>query len=133
MKYLCFGYLDVKAWETKSDSERNAMIDACCAYDDELKRNGNWAGGEGLQGPETATMLRYRDGKVAVTDGPFVEAKEVLGGYWMLQAKSKQEVVEWMKRCPAEDGDTIEIRQVFELSDFPIQVQEAASRGRDGD
>ena len=61
-----------------------------------------------------------------VTDGPSVKAKEVVGGYWLLQAQSKQQVVDWLKRCPAQDGDVIEIRQVFEMSDFPADVQAAA-------
>ena len=63
-----------------------------------------------------------------MTDGPFVEAKEVVGGYWMLQATSKQQVVEWMKRCPAQNGDVIEIRQVFEMSDFPAAMQAATKK-----
>ena len=61
-----------------------------------------------------------------MTDGPFTEAKEVIGGYWMIQAKSKEEAVEWARRCPAQNGDVIEIRQVFEMSDFPPDVQKAA-------
>ena len=70
--------------------------------------------------------VRVSRGKLSVTDGPFSEAKEVIGGYWMIQAKSKEEVVGWAKRCPAADGDVIEIRQVFEMSDFPADVQKAA-------
>ena len=73
-------------------------------------------------------LIAYTGGKATVTDGPFVEAKEVLGGYWMLKANSKEQVVNWMKRCPAEENDVIEIRQVFEMSDFPIQASEAAKR-----
>ena len=61
-----------------------------------------------------------------VTDGPFTEAKEVLGGYWMIQVNSKAEAIEWAKRCPAQTGDVIEVRQVFEMSDFPQDVQKAA-------
>src|SRR5262245_928114 len=72
--------------------------------------------------------VSYAGGKATVTDGPFVEAKEVVGGFWMLEAKSKEEVVNWMKRCPAEPEDVIEIRQVFDMSDFPIQVQKAVQR-----
>ena len=63
-----------------------------------------------------------------MTDGPFVEAKEVVGGYWMLQAASKQQVVDWMKRCPAQNGDVIEIRQVFEMSDFPADIPAATKK-----
>lgn len=61
-----------------------------------------------------------------MTDGPYVEAKEVVGGYWLLEAKSKEQVVEWMKRCPAQDGDVLEIRPIFEISELPADVQEAA-------
>ena len=56
-----------------------------------------------------------------MTDGPFIETKEVLGGYWLVEAKSKEEVMKWAQRCPASDGDVIEIRQIFELEDFAIQ------------
>jgi hypothetical protein len=63
-----------------------------------------------------------------VTDGPFIETKEVLGGYWMIQVKSKQEAVEWASRCPASDNEVIEIRQVQEFADFPADVQKAAAK-----
>ena len=56
-----------------------------------------------------------------MTDGPFIETKEVLGGYWLVEAKSKEEVMQWAQRCPASDADVIEIRQIFELEDFAIQ------------
>ena len=61
-----------------------------------------------------------------MTDGPFIETKEVVGGYWMIQVNSKEEAIEWARRCPAGDGDVIEVRQVFEMSDFPADVQRAA-------
>jgi hypothetical protein len=82
----------------------------------------------GLHPLTKGARVSYAGGKAQVTDGPFVEAKEVVGGYWMLEAKSKEEVVNWMKRCPAEPEDVIEIRQVFDLSDFPIEAQKAAKR-----
>jgi len=63
-----------------------------------------------------------------VTDGPFAEAKEVLGGYWMIQVKSKEEAIEWAKRCPGSDNEMIEVRQVHEFADFPADVQEAAAK-----
>ena len=62
-----------------------------------------------------------------MTDGPFAEAKEVLGGYWMIQVKSKEEAIEWASRCPASDNEVIEMRQVQEMADFPADVQEAAA------
>jgi hypothetical protein len=71
--------------------------------------------------------VSFSGGKPKVTDGPFSEAKEVLGGFWMIQVKSKQEAVEWASRCPASDNEVIEVRQVQELADFPADVQEAAA------
>ena len=97
-------------------------------FNEELKKAVTLISLDGLQPLTQGARLAFSNGSVKVTDGPFVEAKEVLGGYWMVQAKSKEEVVNWMKRCPADDGDVIEIRQVFEMSDFPIQAQKAAQR-----
>lgn len=97
-------------------------------FNDELKKAGALLSVDGLQPLTVGARLAFSDGKASVTDGPSVEAKEVVGGYWMLQARSKQQVVDWMKRCPAQDGDVIEIRQVAEMSDFPAEVQ-AAARG----
>lgn len=84
MKYICFGYLDVENWAKLSAGEQDAMIDQCFAYDDVLKKNGNWVSGEGLQG---ATTLSYQNGKVSVTDGPYAETKEVLGGLLIIEAR----------------------------------------------
>jgi hypothetical protein len=97
-------------------------------FNEELKEAGALLSLDGLQPLTSGARLAFSAGKASVTDGPLVEAKEVVGGYWMLQARSKQQVVDWMKPCPAQDGDVIEIRQVFEMSDFPAEVQ-AAARG----
>ena len=75
----------------------------------------------------TGARVTFAGGKPKVTDGPFTEAKEVVGGYWMIQVKSKEEAVEWASRCPASDNEVIELRQVQEMSDFPADVQEAAA------
>ena len=99
-------------------------------FNEELKNDVNLISLNGLKPLTTGARVTFSKGRSSVTDGPFVEAKEVLGGYWMLEAKSKEQVVEWMKRCPAEDGDIIEIRQIFDLSDFPIHVDDAAASGR---
>jgi hypothetical protein len=80
---------------------------------------------DGLRPPGDGATVDFRDGEVKVTDGPFAEAKEVVGGYWLIQAKSKEEAVEWASRCPG-DNCTIEVRRVYEMSDFPPEVQEAA-------
>jgi hypothetical protein len=87
-------------------------------FNDELIKAGALTSGEGLHPLTKGARLSFAGGKATVTDGPFVEAKEVLGGYWMIKAKSKEEAVNWMKRCPADDGDIIEIRQIFEAEDF---------------
>jgi hypothetical protein len=72
----------------------------------------------GLHPRSTGARVAFAKGKANVTDGPFIEAKEVLGGYWLVEADSKEEVVKWVKKCPADDGDVIEIRQVFGPEDF---------------
>jgi hypothetical protein len=77
---------------------------------------------DGLHPPSKATRLVFSGRKPTVVDGPFAEAKEALGGYWLIQVKSKEEAVEWARRCPAQDGDVVEVRQVQELSDFPPDV-----------
>ena len=75
----------------------------------------------GLHPLQTGVRVSYGKGKPTVTEGPFIETKEVLGGYWMVEANSKEELVQWALRCPAEEGDTIEIRQIFDASDFAIK------------
>jgi len=95
-------------------------------YNESLTKAGVLLGFDGLQPPAKAARVRFAGGKPTVTDGPFAEAKELVGGYWMIQVKSKEEAVEWAKRAPMLEGDVIEVRQVQELSDFPPDVQEAA-------
>ena len=72
----------------------------------------------GLHPQAKGARVSFANGKPSVTDGPFIESKEVLGGYWLLEATSKEDVVKWAQRCPAEEGDTIEIRQIFDPEDF---------------
>ena len=95
-------------------------------FNEELTKAGALIALDGLQPSLKGARVAFKAGKPTVTDGPFIEAKEVIGGYWMIQAKSKEEAVGWAKRCPATDGDVIEVRQVFEMSDFPADVQKAA-------
>src|SRR3982750_4569653 len=84
MKYICLGYYDKSKFDGMTESERNAMFDMCFDYDDHLRANGHWAGGEGLQGPETALTLSWKNGEVTTTDGPYAETKEQLGGILVL-------------------------------------------------
>ena len=98
MKYICFGYLDTKRWATLSEGEQNATIDECFAYDDVLKKNGHWVGGEGLQGPENAATLRRQNGKTSVTDGPYAEGKEHLGGFVIIKAPDLDAALGWARK-----------------------------------
>jgi len=75
----------------------------------------------GLHPQNTGARVAFGQGKPNVTDGPFIETKEVIGGYWLVEAESKEEVLKWVQRCPADPGDVIEIRQVFELADFAVK------------
>jgi hypothetical protein len=101
-------------------------VEAMMKYNEELAKAGVLLALDGLHPPTNAVRVRYTGGKPTVTDGPFAEAREVLGGYWMIQVKSKAEATEWARRIPAADGDVVELRQVFEMSEFPEDVQKAA-------
>lgn len=118
MKYICLGYLDPKKWASLSESERNAMIDECMAYDDILRRDGHFAGGEALQGPETAMTLRFENGKVTMTDGPYAETKEQLGGILILEARDLNEAIQLMSRHPGVRMGPFEIRPAGDLTEL---------------
>jgi hypothetical protein len=100
MKFICLGYMDEKNWEAMSEAEQNACIDECFTYDDELRKNGNFIGGEALDSARTAITLRARNGKVTVTDGPFAETKEQLGGILILEARDMNHAIELMSKHP---------------------------------
>jgi hypothetical protein len=110
--------------DVKLDPER---IAAMMKYNQALKDAGVLITLDGLHPPSMGARVSFAGGKPVVTDGPFTEAKEVLGGYWMIDVKSREEAIGWAKRCPASDNEIIEIRQVQELSDFPADVQQAAA------
>jgi hypothetical protein len=97
------------------------MIEKMTKFNEELAKAGEIIALDGLHPLTKGARISFSNGKPTVTDGPFVEAKEVVGGYWMLQFKSKQEAIDWFKKCPAQDGDVIEIRPLFEMSDFPAK------------
>jgi hypothetical protein len=94
-----------------------AMLEKMGRFNDELKQAGALLSVDGLQPLSTGARLAFAGGKPSLTDGPRIDAKDVVGGYWMLKAHSKQQVIDWMKRCPAEEGDVIEIREIAEISD----------------
>ena len=95
-------------------------------YNEALQKAGVLLALNGLHPPSMGARVSFEGGKAKVTDGPFAEAKEVLGGYWMIQVRSKEEAIEWAKRCPGGANEIIEIRQVQEMADFPADVQQAA-------
>jgi hypothetical protein len=98
-------------------------VAAMMGYNESLKKAGILLSLDGLHPPSMGARVTFPNGKPVVTDGPFAEVKEVLGGYWMIQVRSREEAIEWAKRCPAGPNETIEIRQVQELADFPADVQ----------
>lgn len=103
-------------------------VAAMMKYNESLQKAGVLLALDGLHPLSMGARVSFSGGTPTVTDGPFIETKEVLGGYWMIQMKSKAEAIEWAKRCPASDNEVIEIRQVFEMSDFPADVKEAAAK-----
>jgi hypothetical protein len=102
-------------------------VAAMMKYNEELQKAGVLLALDGLHPPSMGARVSFSGGKPKVTDGPFIETKEVLGGYWMIQVKSKEEAIEWASRCPASDNEVIEVRQVQEMSDFPPDVRKAAA------
>ena len=101
-------------------------VEAMMKYNEELQKAGILLALEGLHPPSMGARVSFASGKPEVKDGPFAEATEVLGGFWMIQVKSKEEAIQWATRCPASANETIEIRQIQEMTDFPAEVQIAA-------
>jgi hypothetical protein len=104
-----------------------ARVAAMMRYNEALKEAGVLITLDGLHPPSTGARVSFASGKPVVTDGPFTESKEVLGGYWMIEVNSREEAIAWAKQCPASNNEVIEIRQVQEMADFPADVQEAAA------
>jgi hypothetical protein len=102
-------------------------VERMMKYNQALQDAGVLIALDGLHPPSMGARVSFEGGKPKVTDGPFTEAKEVLGGYWMIDVKSKQEAIDWASRCPAGPNEVIEIRQVQEMADFPEDVQKAAA------
>ena len=128
MKYICLGYYDKGKFEAMTESERNGLFDRCFEYDDHLRANGHWVGGEAPQGPETALTLSWKNGKVATTDGPYAETKEQLGGFGVLEARDMNHAIQLMSQHPAlKYGTTWEIRPVGDMNEI-IQASEQRRR-----
>lgn len=120
MKYICLGYMDEGAWGKMTDAERNTFMDECFAYDNELRKGGNFTGGEALQEARNAATLRWRTNKVTITDGPFAETKEQIGGIMILEASDLNHAISLMSKHPSlrlgKGGGSWEIRPAADLS-----------------
>jgi hypothetical protein len=122
MKYVCLGYIEEQKFESFTESDRNAFLDECFAYDDELREGGHFAGGEALQGPSTAATLRYQGGRIVVSDGPYAETKEQLGGILILEANDLNHAIQLMSRHPGVRlGGPFEIRPAADLDGMLAQ------------
>jgi len=120
--------MEEKKWETMSESERNAMLDDCFAYDDALRKNGHFAGGEALQSPQNATTLRWKNGKVLITDGPYAETKEHLGGILVLEARDLNHAIQLMSNHPGVKAGPFEIRPAADLTEMIRESEQRRSR-----
>ena len=128
MKYVCLGYYDKVKFDGMTEGERDAMFDVCFEYDDYLRANGHWAGGEALQPAETALTLYWKNGKVATTDGPYAETKEQLGGILILEARDMSHAVQLISQHPAlKFGNIFEIRPAADLNEM-MQASEQRRR-----
>ena len=120
MKYICFGYMNERVWNTMSELERSTFVDECFGYDDVLRRNGHYLSGEGLQEARNAAILRWHNGEVSVTDGPFIETKEQVGGIMMIEAVDLNHAIRLMSHHPSlrlgKGGGSWEIRPAADLS-----------------
>ena len=110
MKFVCLGYYDDKKWAAMSATEQKTLMEECFAYDDVLRKGGHIAGGAALQPPANAATLRYKEGKVAVTDGPYAETKEQVGGILILEARDRKHAIELMSKHPGLHNGPFEIR-----------------------
>jgi hypothetical protein len=128
MKYLCLGYIGEKTLEAMSEKERDAFIEECFAYDDILRKGGHFLGGEALQGARSAATLRFQDGKVSVTDGPYAETKEQLGGILVLEANDLNHAIQLMSEHPGVRKGPFEIRPAAEEINARIAERSRAAK-----
>jgi len=106
-------------------------VEAMMKYNEKLRQAGVLVALDGLHPPSMGARISFSGGKPTVRQGPFPDVKETLGGYWLINVKSKEEAIQWASRCPASDNEVIEIRQVMEFEDFPEEVQKVATGFRE--
>jgi len=115
MRYLCLIYEDEKAWQNMSEADMQKGMAEYNAFNENAKKSGNYIGGEALQPTNTATSVRVRNGKISTTDGPYVETKEQLGGYYLINAKDLKDAVQVAARIPSARNGIIEVRPIMEF------------------
>lgn len=132
MKYICLGYIEPNKLGDLPEAECHAMMDECFAYDDELRGNGSFAGGHALQGPGSAATLRWENGKVAITDGPYAETKEQIGGILILEARDMNHAIQIMSQHPGVKAGPFEIRPAADLDEMirASEQRRAAAKNR---
>ena len=128
MKFICLGYADHSQFQSMSQQETQQMMDACFAYDDILRRGGHFIGGEALQAADNAITLRYRDGSIQKTDGPYAETKEQIGGILILEANNFEQAVELMSQHPGVRVGPFEIRPTDEIVNQMVVERERRFR-----
>src|SRR5262245_18269135 len=128
MKYLCLGYHDEQAWNALSPSDRDALLEETIAYDDLLRRRGHVIDEQALQGAGAAATLRFENGQVTVTEGPFAETKEQLGGIMLLEAMDLTQAIQLMSKLPCmRIGGSLEIRPINEEINAAVACRSAAA------
>ena len=118
MKYLCTIYDDETQWSDATPEQMSAVMDAYNAFGDEARAAGVMAGGEGLEPTSSATTVRVRDGERVLSDGPFAETKEQLGGFYLIDVADLDQAIEWAKKVPMRPGSKIEVRAIMDLSPY---------------
>ena len=126
MKYVCLGFIDETKFAEILQDEGQGMMEECCAYDDQLRQGGHFLGGEALDSPRNAVTLRIKDGDVVVTDGPYAETKEVLGGILLLEARDLNHAISLMSKHPGVKMGPFEIRPANEAINRLIAERHAA-------
>ena len=130
MKFICLGYIDESHWEDLPEEQRQQLMEACFQYDDELRRGGHFLGGEALGTARNAVTLRMRSGRVAITDGPFAETKETLGGILFLEARDMNHAISLMSNHPGVKIGPFEIRAADQEVNALITARDEALRNR---
>jgi hypothetical protein len=126
MKFICLGYTDEKKWQEMSEVKKKTIMEECFAFDDELRKSGNYRGGEALQSIRNTATLRYQNGKVTVTDGPFTETKEQLGGILFLEARDLNHAIQLMSKHPGVRGGCLfEIRPADQEMNALVAARQA--------